>query len=196
MLSRSRDAATQQAYHRNAGPSVALRARWFSSRLLFFDVSSISPLPHQDHTPPAPAPPASLEREGAPETGLSDAAMDEFVGEKLFSAPRLACVYRQGAVHERGVLRVVDVVELANDFALGDWVRTARTARTARAHARACACVQRGRWGRESTRTQHTHAHAHARARAHTHTQQSRTRVRTKQTCVGFVQNNCSAYVT
>ena len=76
------------------------RKRWFSSRLFFFDVSS----PSSDESP-------------------SEASIQAFVGEKLQNAARLPCIYRQGAVHDRGVLGAADVVELANELSLGDWVR-------------------------------------------------------------------------
>ena len=87
------------------------RRRWFSSKIFFFDVS---------------IPPAGDAGAGA----LGGAAYD-LVGEPLRLAERVACVYCQGAVHLRGggcadgrsVLKAADVVELAGEFELGDWVR-------------------------------------------------------------------------
>ena len=114
------------------------RRRYFSSRVFFFDVSTPSSISLLDLESPPPAP-------ALPSPGLSDTEMDEFVGEKLVSAPRLPCVYRQGAMHERGALRVVDVVELANAFALGDWVRVGYVLNDASAAAKGERSVQ-ARW--------------------------------------------------
>lgn len=89
------------------------RRRWFSSKLFFFDVSS----------PSAIQPPQGPADRSATAAHASEPLMDAFVGETLVSAARLACIYRQGAKHDRGILSAADVVELSDQFELGDFVR-------------------------------------------------------------------------
>jgi hypothetical protein len=97
------------------------RKKWFSSRLFFFDVSTVSALPPH----PCPEPPLSGDLPARADEQVSGASVDPdaFVGEKLLSAARLACIYRQGAQHDRGILGAADVVELSSQFELGDYVR-------------------------------------------------------------------------